>query len=110
MIQPGSMLRIPYAWPLRFAASFGFLAVGVAACVTVNVYFPAPEVRAAAEEIVEETWGDGREAGDADLSAVGRRPSLSSPGLAFLAPGVAWRGPLPMWMCPPWPSARCAMQ
>lgn len=29
----------------------------VAACITVNIYFPAPEVRAAAEEIVEETWG-----------------------------------------------------
>ena len=32
-------------------------AVGLAACVTVNIYFPAPEVRLAAEEIVEETWG-----------------------------------------------------
>jgi uncharacterized protein YdbL (DUF1318 family) len=32
--------------------------VGAVACVTVNIYFPAPEVRAAAEEIVEETWGD----------------------------------------------------
>lgn len=31
--------------------------VGVGACITVNIYFPAPEVRAAAEEIVEETWG-----------------------------------------------------
>jgi uncharacterized protein YdbL (DUF1318 family) len=28
-----------------------------AACITVNIYFPAPQVRAAAEEIVEETWG-----------------------------------------------------
>jgi uncharacterized protein YdbL (DUF1318 family) len=26
-------------------------------CITVNIYFPAPEVRQAAEEIVEETWG-----------------------------------------------------
>jgi uncharacterized protein YdbL (DUF1318 family) len=32
--------------------------LGAVACVTVNIYFPAPEVRAAAEEIVEETWGD----------------------------------------------------
>ncbi len=31
--------------------------MGVGACITVNIYFPAPEVRAAAEEIVEETWG-----------------------------------------------------
>lgn len=28
-------------------------------CITVNIYFPAPEVRQAAEEIVEETWGAG---------------------------------------------------
>jgi uncharacterized protein YdbL (DUF1318 family) len=27
------------------------------ACVTVNIYFPAPEVREAAERIVDETWG-----------------------------------------------------
>jgi len=32
-------------------------AVGLAACVTVNIYFPAPEVRLAAEQIVDETWG-----------------------------------------------------
>jgi len=34
-------------------------ATSAAACVTVNIYFPAPAVRAAAEEIVEETWGEG---------------------------------------------------
>jgi uncharacterized protein YdbL (DUF1318 family) len=28
-----------------------------ATCITVNIYFPAPEVRRAAEEIVDETWG-----------------------------------------------------
>lgn len=27
------------------------------ACVTVNIYFPAPQVREAAEQIVDETWG-----------------------------------------------------
>ena len=31
----------------------------LAACITVNVYFPAPEVREAAEKIVDETWGEG---------------------------------------------------
>jgi len=30
----------------------------VAGCITVNIYFPAPEVRKAAEQIVEETWGN----------------------------------------------------
>jgi len=29
-----------------------------AGCITVNIYFPAPEVRRAAEQIVEETWGN----------------------------------------------------
>ncbi len=39
------------------ALSTAALMLGAVACVTVNIYFPAPEVRAAAEEIVEETWG-----------------------------------------------------
>jgi len=39
--------------------AFG-LAAALAACVTVNIYFPAPEVRKAAEEIVVETWGGER--------------------------------------------------
>jgi uncharacterized protein YdbL (DUF1318 family) len=34
-------------------------ALFVAGCITVNIYFPAPEVRRAAEQIVEETWGEG---------------------------------------------------
>jgi uncharacterized protein YdbL (DUF1318 family) len=34
------------------------LAIGLlSSCITVNIYFPAPEVRQAAEKIVEETWG-----------------------------------------------------
>jgi len=40
-------------------------ALSVAGCITVNIYFPAPEVRRAAEQIVEETWGDGGAAGTA---------------------------------------------
>lgn len=35
------------------------------ACVTVNIYFPAPEVREAAERIVEETWGQAQPAAPA---------------------------------------------
>lgn len=30
----------------------------VAACVTINIYFPAEEVRSAADRIVNEVWGD----------------------------------------------------
>jgi len=39
--------------------ALGSIAAVAAACITVNIYFPAPQVRAAAEEIVEETWGAG---------------------------------------------------
>lgn len=41
----------------RVGLGAALLAVAMSACITVNVYFPAPEVRRAAEEIVEETWG-----------------------------------------------------
>ncbi|MFN2376938.1 MAG: YdbL family protein [Candidatus Binatia bacterium] len=37
-------------------ASFAMASLATA-CVTVNIYFPAPEVREAAERIVDETWG-----------------------------------------------------
>ena len=38
-------------------AAFMLPAFFAMACVTVNIYFPAPEVREAAEQIVDETWG-----------------------------------------------------
>jgi uncharacterized protein len=41
---------------LRLAA-MGLAAGFLSSCITVNIYFPAPEVRQAAEKIVEETWG-----------------------------------------------------
>ncbi len=63
--------------------------IAVAGCLTVNVYFPAPEVRDAAEQIVEETWGDG--SAD-DASAPGETVSwwrLLQPAVAHAAePGV----------------------
>jgi uncharacterized protein YdbL (DUF1318 family) len=42
--------------PTRVVAALA-VASTFAACITVNIYFPAPEVRAAAERIVDETWG-----------------------------------------------------
>jgi uncharacterized protein YdbL (DUF1318 family) len=53
-------------------------AMTLAACITVNIYFPAPEVRRAAEEIVDETWGD----------AAAARPT---PGSAPAATQSSWR-------------------
>ena len=41
---------------VRFATA-GLVAGFLSSCITVNIYFPAPEVRQAAEKIVEETWG-----------------------------------------------------
>ncbi len=40
------------------AAGCLLLAGILSACITVNIYFPAPEVRLAAEQIVDETWGE----------------------------------------------------
>jgi uncharacterized protein YdbL (DUF1318 family) len=37
--------------------ALALLSVALSSCITVNIYFPAPEVRQAAEQIVEETWG-----------------------------------------------------
>ena len=54
----------------------------VAGCITVNIYFPAPEVRRAAEQIVEETWGG---------NAGGAAATPSTPS----EPGSSWLSPFP---------------
>lgn len=55
-------------------------ALVVAGCITVNIYFPAPEVRRAAEQIVVETWGDGG------------GPAAATPGTPG-APDSSWLSP-----------------
>lgn len=64
----------------------------VAACVTVNIYFPAPEVRAAAEEIVVETWGDAAGSQPGSTPAESAPAAAPSPGawLRLLGPSAAW--------------------
>lgn len=58
----------------------------VMACVTVNIYFPAPAVREAAEEITEETWG---QAADAEIGpAAAAQRELERLG-AWFAPASA---------------------
>ncbi len=44
--------------------AWGLSATAAVGCLTVNVYFPAPELREAAEQVVEETWGDGNADGE----------------------------------------------
>jgi len=61
------------------------LAATLAACVTVNIYFPAPEVRKAAEEIVVETWGDD----SADATPRRQNGGESSSWLGRLGPATA---------------------
>ena len=51
------------------------LAGSLSACITVNIYFPAPEVRLAAEQIVDETWG---EQGGAPTSTPSPQPGGTS--------------------------------
>jgi len=62
-------------------------ALSFGACITVNIYFPAPEVRAAAEEIVEETWGAGGAPGAGE--SPGARLDVSGWSLAALQISVA---------------------
>lgn len=62
----------PASSRMRRAALF-FPAFFAVACVTVNIYFPAPEVREAAEKIVDETWG----AAPAPQPAPGRQSSIA---------------------------------
>ncbi|HYB97806.1 MAG TPA: YdbL family protein [Candidatus Limnocylindrales bacterium] len=57
-----------------------FAMAAASACVTVNIYFPAPQVREAAEQIVEETWGDA-----AKDASVQPRSSLSPGRLLAMA-------------------------
>lgn len=54
----------------RLVTAAAASALALSACITVNIYFPAPEVRRAAEEIVEETWG----------ASPGARPTAAANG------------------------------
>jgi uncharacterized protein YdbL (DUF1318 family) len=53
------------------------LTLGVFSCVTINIYFPAEEIRGAADKIVNEVWGDG--AGKSPNNVV-PTPGDKSPG------------------------------
>lgn len=57
------------------------------ACLTINVYFPAPEIREAAEQIVSETWGDG---GAAAPQPTGEPQSRWGSVMDLLMPSAAY--------------------
>lgn len=64
----------------------------VAACVTINIYFPAEEVRSAADRIVNEVWGEGN--GQTPSSPTESTPSAEPGPTSFLkmlvGPSTAW--------------------
>jgi uncharacterized protein len=63
-----------------------FLVLFTAACVTINIYFPAEQVRGAADRIVDEVWGERSQEG------APARPQ-TNPGSSFLkiiGPSVAY--------------------
>ena len=69
-----------------FRASSLLVLLGLAACVTINIYFPAEQVRGAADRIVDEVWGERAQDG-----APLRQPK--TPGSSFLrilGPSVAY--------------------
>ena len=75
-----------------------FSSTVVAACVTVNIYFPAPEVRAAAEEIVVETWGgntSGSQPSPAPADSAPAATPAPSSWLRRFGPSAAWAADAP---------------
>lgn len=57
-----------------------FLALSVASCVTINIYFPAEEIRGAADKIVNEVWGDSTQNGTEEVTP---QPAEKAPGSGF---------------------------
>ena len=51
--------------------------LGVFSCVTINIYFPAEEMRGAADKIVEEVWGDRNQPAE-------ENPAPTKPGSSLL--------------------------
>ncbi|MBE9487027.1 MAG: DUF1318 domain-containing protein [Chloroflexi bacterium] len=68
------------------------LALTVISCVTINIYFPAEEIRGAADKIVNEVWGDRIRNGTEEVAP---QPMEKAPGSSFynlLRPGNAFAG------------------
>ncbi len=53
------------------------LTLAVISCVTINIYFPAEEMRGAADKIVNEVWGDGTTQGSDKNSSLEKSPGSS---------------------------------
>jgi len=66
--------------------SAAVLMLGLAACVTVNIYFPAAEVEKAAEKIVDDVYGQGNGEQHNENSDLGVFKRLA----VWLGPDQAW--------------------
>lgn len=58
--------------PVRITTLLGVL--GLTACVTINIYFPAEEVKDAADKIVNEVWGERTGRSETDEAAPPAEP------------------------------------
>ena len=67
------------------------LALSVISCVTINIYFPAEELRGAADKIVNEVWGDRTQNGAEEVvpQTKGKNPGSSFYQLLLPASAVA---------------------
>ena len=66
------------------------LTLAVFACVTINIYFPAEEVRSAADRIVHEVWGQENGTAPAEEQAPAPEIDKGSSLLQLLTPTSAY--------------------
>lgn len=67
------------------------IVMAAVSCVTINIYFPAEQLRGAADRIVDEVWGERSGGGEPGHSAPPAKPP-AQPGSSF------WRlGPAPAY-------------
>ena len=77
----------------KIARRFSWLlALTVVSCVTINIYFPAEEIRGAADKIVNEVWGGSPKNGGDPGTPEPERKAPGSSFLQLLAPASAIAG------------------
>jgi len=57
----------------------------ISACVTVNIYFPAAAIERAADQIVQETWGEPKEKNKTPPAPQSRSGSVPMAALSFVS-------------------------
>jgi uncharacterized protein YdbL (DUF1318 family) len=73
----------------RFSYAGGILTVlTIISCVTINIYFPAEEIRGAADQIVDEVWGERMK--EAPPTPPAQKENPGSSMLDLFGPSVAY--------------------